>query len=198
MGIIIPEDFWQLSMIWTLAGNLKEKVSTLGFQPADPTETDIASVADDWYSRLVGTGDMIAPGNMFDEWTFQGVSVIKQTSTGPLVAQHLDPVVGTLTGMGIPSNSSWLIKKNTALGGRHNRGRMYIPPYGLASANVETNGNINSTLVGIMQDFWDAILTAVGVSSWELFVLHSDSTTPTPINGFSVENQVATQRRRLR
>lgn len=198
MGVIIPDDYFQASFIFTVDGNTKEKVTSIGFRPVDPDAFTATEAADQIYDDATVSGNVGAADANIDTWVFQGVSVIKGTTLGPLVGQHIEPLRGTIASPGIPPNCSWLVKKSTGLGGRNNRGRMYWPPSPLNETNVDSAGNINGTLVGILQGRMDNLLDFMSAATFELFLFHSVAFAPTQITGFSVESQIATQRRRLR
>jgi hypothetical protein len=106
---------------------------------------------------------------------------------------------GTSTSDSASPNVAILIKKQTAQGGRKNRGRMYIPKPtegGFDEAGVFSTGQYSAlaTAVGEMQADMEAI---VGVDG--LYVLHNLSTdSPTLITNLVPDRMVATQRRRLR
>lgn len=104
-------------------------------------------------------------------------------------------------GSGAQPGTSYLIRKNTALGGRKNRGRMFVP--GVDEDKVDASGGILpawvTTLQGVAGDFFDAA-TAATMYPVVLHTLVPGPTQPAPtaITSLSVESLVATQRRRLR
>lgn len=93
-------------------------------------------------------------------------------------------------------NTSVLIHKQTASGGRKNRGRMFVP--GIGETSVDGSGaiaaGVRTTWEGAMEDLYDG-LVAGGLQP---VVLHGDATTPTVITSLAVDGRTATQRRRLR
>jgi hypothetical protein len=103
----------------------------------------------------------------------------------------------------IPQNSAYLVRKNTALGGRRNRGRMYLPgvPESLVSdAGVLTP--VRVTEVTNALEAWRAALVA-SVAIEEMVILHATSLlsptpAPTPVTSLVCQPLIATQRRRLR
>lgn len=105
----------------------------------------------------------------------------------------------------LPQNCATLIRKNTELGGRRNRGRMFIPAM-LAEGEVDNVGVIEATSVGIFQDNADAFLdelTSIVAFPMTMVVLHgsegiSEPGDPTPVSSLTVDPIIATQRRRLR
>jgi hypothetical protein len=89
-----------------------------------------------------------------------------------------------------------LIHKKTALAGRKNRGRMYIPD--MEESQVNNNGLLNGSAVALLQDIADAWFGLTGADALigAPQVLHEDASAPTEITAMTVETTVATQRRR--
>ncbi len=116
-------------------------------------------------------------------------SLVTITSTG-------SPKVGTVTGDGMTPQVAYLIKKLTALGGRRNRGRMYLP--GANESKVDGQGNVSSSFVTSLQTAADWFFTDLGTADIGLVILHADSSTPTDVTGLTAQAKVATQRRRLK
>lgn len=99
----------------------------------------------------------------------------------------------------VPPNTAALVTKQTALGGRAGRGRMFIP--GIPETKVSEAGVLDTEYQGNFQDDLDAMVTAMTAGNLGLVVLHqpgSPLTTPTPITRLFLEGSVATQRLRLR
>lgn len=132
-------------------------------------------------------------------WTFQGVSVTKGPDATPVIGERLVPKSGSSSAKGHTCNSALLVRKNTAGGGRKNRGRMFVVPFDLEEEIVDIAGQILPAEVANYQIQWNAFqlgIETAGVFPW---LLHSDSAdAPTPITSFSVQTLLATQRRRMR
>lgn len=140
-----------------------------------------------------------ASSAILDDWTFVGCSTTTMTATGPLVADWFLPIVGSATADGLLCNSALLVRKNTAAGGRKNRGRMFVPPFDLQEEVVNTAGFVSATEIPQYQlqynDFFAEMVT-LGLEP-TLFHSHPDDA-PTPLTGFTVTALVGTQRRRMR
>lgn len=112
-----------------------------------------------------------------------------------------DPSSGGFAGTCSPPNVSYLIRKNTAAGGRQFRGRMYIP--GVAESAVNESGLVlAATVTALQAAVEDLAGVLVGVNAIPV-LLHEPPKVgaeppPTLILDYSAENMVATQRRRLR
>jgi hypothetical protein len=109
----------------------------------------------------------------------------------------------------LPPNCAMLVKKTTSLGGRHNRGRCYIP-FILSEGNVSENGTLSGALITGIQPSLDTFLAQLGTDSTGMHIENRvfDTSGPKPfvternisvaaVTGFKVETLIATQRRRL-
>jgi hypothetical protein len=96
----------------------------------------------------------------------------------------------------LPNNCALLIKKNTEQAGRRGRGRMYMPAFVLGEASIDQSGIIDAGARNSIQTLINN--TFLG----DDFVLLHDSEpspmAPTVITGFTLDRQIATQRRRMR
>jgi len=115
--------------------------------------------------------------------------------TGPFYELSTN-LPGAGAGAGMTPAVAVLVKKITALGGRKGRGRMFIPSPDEDAAGG--NGVLSPTPLLDWQDAADDVYNSLVGMDLPPVVLHTDSTTPTPITSFQVAGTVATQRRRQR
>ena len=113
----------------------------------------------------------------------------------------LQPYVanGEHAGVGAPPNTAYLIQKQTTMGGRAGRGRMYIP--GVPEASITSSGVLDSTLRTDLGSGLDNLVGTLAVAGVVPVVLHqpgSPLVIPTEITALTVSPVVATQRQRLR
>jgi hypothetical protein len=99
-------------------------------------------------------------------------------------------------------NTALLVKKQSASGGRRNRGRCYVPGLGLRTL-VTPAGIIDPSYLADLQTNLDNMLGIInagsGFNATNLGVLHSEPPgAPAVITALTAANKVATQRRRLR
>lgn len=198
MSIVIPEGFSNATFIWTCAGSIRQKTTSLGIGSADSGANSPDTIAIDLYGFITDTDAPCDAAAMLPDYTFIGVSVTKTESGLPVIGQKLDPFVGVNSGGAPPSNGAVVIKKLTSAGGRRNRGRMFCPPIRPSDANIDASGFMTPTLQGLIQDQWDAFFATAFGELYPFCLFHSDGGTPTPITSFSVESQLGTQRRRMR
>lgn len=136
-----------------------------------------------------------------DGWRGEDVRLIVGTSdpSASLVYENGPWEGGSATADGLPPNVSTLIQKKTLLGGRHGRGRMYLPSP--TEGGVDAYGVFSETqfdaLVDAVTGFGTDLAGVDGVA--ELVLLHTDDDVePTDLTGLFPSRSVVTQRRRLR
>lgn len=120
------------------------------------------------------------------------------TATGPS-ATHASGLSGEAAATTVPPNVAYLVRKQTALGGRSGRGRMYVP--GANEATITAAGVVDPATRAAQQGLWDDFLEGMETALILPVVLHGPGapiSAPTPITAFTVDASVATQRRRLR
>lgn len=115
--------------------------------------------------------------------------------TGPQVV-HDGVVVGGISEATASVNTALLVQKRTALGGRANRGRFYLP--GVPEAQVDGDGLIPSTYRASVETAVDGFLADIVAEGMNMVILHNVSPTPTIVTSLTVDEYAATQRRRMR
>jgi hypothetical protein len=107
----------------------------------------------------------------------------------------------------LPQNCALLVRKNTALGGRRNRGRLFLPGCvneGATSGTGVINGSTYSIYLSYANAWFVRHLNGQGADAgvMPMYLLHSTGITPVPepteITALSVDPVISTQRRRLR
>jgi hypothetical protein len=93
-----------------------------------------------------------------------------------------------------PPQVAVLVKKLAALGGRHNRGRMYVPLSYNGSFN--SDGSMDSGALADYQAAFNDLYDDHASNGWDIEILHADATTPTAVTALQVSSLIATQRRR--
>lgn len=181
---------------------------------------------DPWYCTYgidsgAGGGDVLAMGlKQLTAWTgtllhsqspevaLTGVQItVGQDGAEPIrayVASTIDRP-GTSSEEKLPQNCALLIRKNTGVGGRRSRGRLFVPG-ALSEGNVSNVGIITPFTLGEHQDRagdWLAELaSAVVAPATPMFLLHSTGISatidPTEVTSLTVDGVISTQRRRLR
>lgn len=169
----------------------------LGDDPPFPAEELNAAFKDAILDNGAGMGT---------SWTYLGVEFRRGADPGDdELIDFPDAVDGTLGPNTLPPNCCMLIQKRTALAGRRNRGRIFMPPAILFDSEVSDAGVISPAVVvswnGLFAD-WRTQLLAIECVPVILHGWDPDVPTaqflPTTISSFSVQSRIATQRRRLR
>lgn len=154
-------------------------------------------------TAAVNVADTLTNVPGFTNFLDSNVSIAEVTAYynngGADLAVYTEPVgvPGTTSGTGTPPQVALLIRKETGLAGRRNRGRMFVPQPG--NNNVGEDGLVNPTPLATYQTAADAFLADLETNLVPMVLLHEDSgIAPTPVSALVVSNVVATQRRRLR
>lgn len=192
--MIIPVDFAQVNLIFTGPGVPTGAEVTFGVDNSVGSYTAalLADAVDTAFS------DSFVAFSIAEGVNLTSIKVKKgPNATG---AMFIEPSGND--GQGDPTgapNLAFLIRKETAIGGRAGRGRMFLP--GVPETSVDPGGQITSTAVTNLQGQLDNFLLELEGVDLPLVVLHSAGSpisTPTPITGLSVQTTGATQRQRLR
>jgi hypothetical protein len=200
----IPPGFFNAIFKFSIAGDSEEMSWALAWDTPDPVaDADgLAELVSINFSEAAGYGS----GHWYSQWVHTGVHVVVGNDGPPIVGTYIASVAGTGgSNATLPQNCALICKKTTGFGGRKYRGRFYMPPISLAEADVNNVGMIDSGVVTAVQGYVDAwladTLSALGAAqgTTALHLLHSSANPdPTPVTNVQVENQIATQRRRLR
>jgi hypothetical protein len=190
----IPSGAGQVNVIHTGAGVPHGAQWTLGLNVAT-YGSDVVTAAKDFEVALLNSGI----------YTLVSSNVVVTTvgmkfgpdATGPSTLEPANQP-GTATATDTPQVAV-LVRKNTALGGRAGRGRLYLP--GVADQQITPGGILSGGFITDLQETFDAFFDELGNTNLFPLLLHqagSPLSTPTPITGFSVQSVIATQRRRVR
>ena len=117
--------------------------------------------------------------------------------TGPFAVVSIG-VTGSGSGGDVNPNQAILLRKNTALGGRRGRGRIYWP---VAEDQVGTGGALHTSPdeVAAANTAWAALLSDMTAAGYPMQLLHNvSSESPNAVVSISCQPVTATQRRRLR
>lgn len=206
MALNVPAGYWHCKLRWRLNGDLEEVVCTIGVTGNSPGDRDIVEVAHAVYNAWEGAWPQADLANV---WGLVGCDATEGSASGDGVVGSWDEVTqGTATWACTPSNCALLIKKRTALGGRPNVGRMFLPAGYLYEEDIDPLGMIgggsHTSQQANANQFYENLIdstTAVGqpIADFQPVLFHNDaSREPTPITSFAVDRLIATQRQRMR
>jgi hypothetical protein len=137
------------------------------------------------------------------EDTMIGMTAYVANDGPPFIYEETMSTVGTSPGDCASQNCALIITKNTGLGGRWNKGRMFWPSVN-ESAITPVGALADAYRTGTQTGFnnWRTEITGLpgtyNLSELSLFHDESLGIAPTPIVSFVVEPVIGTQRRRLR
>lgn len=205
-GLYIPVDASLCALRYSLAGDPREMIVTLGVQ-TDGTEPDPNEIAHQ-VDTAVTTAPALHPDgtSLFVGWQYNGTYARLATATGVVAGEYNHIIPGTAVGETLPNNCAILVRKLTAFPGRHNRGRMYFPPFYVSEGNVSKLGSIAAAQLAAFQTALNGILSnialpgnaIVGATLLHYPTLLDPTPAATPITAFSAQSLIATVRRRLR
>ena len=186
----IPAGFGQVSWFFSGSGTPLGAATTIGFD--HNSAATAAELAESFYT-LFAEEAMPVVHNQTD---LIGCQVkLGPDATGPS-GLFSDVTTGSLTGGSFPPNVAFLVHKNTNLGGREGRGRMFIP--GVAEGAAVDDGTLSGGTVSSWNTALGTMLLAAALSDVPFYLLHASATSPTAIQTLTIDGKVATQRRRLR
>jgi len=196
MGVIIPVDYLQMNMRWSVAGDAEFMYCTLGLFDVNPGRGPQVLANDVGIAWDASTFTTAA--NMLAGWSAGTVLTTVMTGTGPLSFETGTAVAGSAAAGTLPNNCAILVRKNTNLGGRRNRGRMYLPPAYSNESGVNQVGTLDPATVTVYQNLINSLNTELQALDFLPVVLHSNGGTPAQISQFLVQPKLATQRTRMR
>lgn len=119
------------------------------------------------------------------------------TAEGEFVTSAFGSSTGAVGGDGEPPNLAWPIVKFTELGGRANKGRMFIP--GLPDGAVEPNGAIETVARAGMNDALDAwVVELIAADAFPVLFHPTTEAPPTEIISIVCGNLAYSRGTRLR
>lgn len=191
---LIPSGFAQINWKFTGTSCPNGAEVTLGVDISSYAGTP-AAAAGDAIAAWTASIDAITPATV----TLASVLVkFGPNATGPS-AEVTSGNAGSGGGASTSPNVCWLVHKNTALGGRAGRGRMYWP--GVQESEVDPSGALTTAFQTGAQTAMNTFLSSLATDLLIPVVLHgaaSPLSAPTTITSFTVDGRAATQRRRLR
>lgn len=194
---IIPDGYGQLVFNFSHPAASGALTVTLGVQlSGGMTETQLEAIGNAWQTNVM------AQVNSLVEFDSMTCYVGTGTPGEPIIVEAVaEWGGGALGATAMPINTSYLIRKTTGLGGRRNRGRMYLP--GPQASDMEDAGTLSPSRVTALQvgfnNFFDDLTETATTGVLVPVILHSSGAgAPTPVGSFIVDNLPATQRTRMR
>lgn len=197
----VPVGFAQCEIVFTRTGDPQDMVITFGVEVTDPTFHDsVAShVALAWTTGFSNAdiSDQLYQKSAVVHIGEEGGEETTQEATINRTGGDHRPIV--------PQNTAMLARKITAVGGRQNQGRWFLP--WVFEAEVDNVGMLDAGSASKYTTDCNAFLTALnsaaGTAATPMVIIHKRNKAgivhaPTPVTAITCEQLVATQRRRLR
>ena len=192
MPLVIPDGFGQATLEFEyIAGPSNPLACVFGYinDGAQSPAANASFIADAFEQHVMSNG------HIANNIQLMRVNVIQ--NPGSVTASQFSGFVGPSAGMAFPANTTYLIKKATALGGRQGRGRLYMPGPNINS--IVEGGVLVAGAAASLTSAFEAFNTDLGSVSIEMYLLHTlAATPPSAVTSLSCDPLVATQRRRIR
>lgn len=198
MPVVIPPGYALCSVEHWLADYPRPAVTTMGMKVLGTVDGAGNNVADQFFTAF--SSAYLA--TMDTEVRLRNArAVVGQDGGDPLVFTSASDMAGGQSRSSTAPALALMITKNTALGGRKNRGRFYFP-WAMDDNAVGQNGAVLPAIVtnfatrsaNFLADLENAGGT-LGLLDGAV-ILHSDSTPPTPITSLVPNPTIRTQRNR--
>ncbi len=202
MALVIPANHGQFAHHFSLPGDQQEMLVTGGYELGGlgTTPNDVALALHTAAKTL--TNSRLPTQITLVRTT---TTLVEAVGEDPIVGERIDPTNGGRASANLlTQNTTWLIKKLTASGGRRNKGRQFWP--GVPDVSVNDVGVLNGPEVidwnTALETYLFAIQDSVTIERYVLFhTLPPVSTVglaPTTVTSLVCDSRVATQRQRLR
>lgn len=200
----IPDGYGVIEQIWSYPTFDEEPMmSSLGFQLAG-TDITVANV-DEIFAAFVANFNVGTP--LAGTECFFGPFNVRYKKDGDLYeVPGTDSEASTSGSTSLTVNTARLVTKLTGVGGRRNKGRMYLPAPIESVVNVD--GSITNQSTTDQQTnadgYFDDLIALGSIQALVLFHSYDSEDppvplpTPTQLTSFRVESKCATQRRRMR
>jgi len=194
----IPVGFGVAQVIFTCSGDSRTPEVTFGFQDDNTLAPNTVAgvIRTDWVAKFV-------PAALANTWAVSKVLVSINRGAGIVDGLDGTSVAGTAAFNAASLAVAMLLRKQTALGGRANRGRCYLPAGYLGELSVDQAGVIDPALVTATSGRWQDFIDQLATDNLPMMLIHSGPVggpfpDPTGVDSGFCESMVATQRRRQR
>jgi hypothetical protein len=196
--MIIPVNWANWIMRYQFEGDAEPMITTMGVNVSTwggDYADGLEWLSDNWLATIVSSLSETVTSGPYS-------LAVGQDGGDPITYEYAGTSPGDESSFPMWPNTAVLIKKVTAAGGRRNRGRMYVPGFGLRTL-ITPAGLIDPSYLADLQTNMDSLLATLnagtGFNATNLGVLHSEPpSAPAVITQLKCEAKVATQRRRLR
>lgn len=192
--MLIPENFAQVNAFWTGSAMPRGAQTTFAIEvPLSLPPQQVAELVEDAMEES-GFAASLSTSVAITKLLVK----IGPNDIGPS-GEFAVNIPGEVGNEPVPPNTTLLVRKGTAFGGRHGSGRYFLP--GLPEAQVSGAGIVSELMMGDYRSQQTAFLSALSLRNVPMFLLHADDTGelgPLEVTSLAPQSRVATQRRRLR
>lgn len=192
MPLVLPDGFGLCTIHWRIGAQGGDAVTVIGVENSGTAFVKASTVKDAVENNLLP--------EMGDAVILERVKVTQRDGAVYSQGEWGSGQNGEVAQSILPPNCTYLVRKLTTGLGRPGRGRMYLP--GPLENEVTNSGYLSPSRVTSLQNAVEQFLVDTGPQ----VIFHRDpldpsnydADPPTELFSFSVEAQIATQRRRLR
>lgn len=203
MAVLIPANFAQVTIPFKHALAVRKAAIVFGLNITAVSAPALSG----WLNDIL-TSYGATLGQKLDDNVTAGPARASIGAGSPpyAVTEGTTTFQGIQTSAAVPSNVAVLVRKRTGVGGRRQRGRIYLP-WSVIEAGVDEVGVIQTAQLTALQteaeNFRIRLATGVGGAlNTPMVILHNSSGvtapgSPTAVTALSVDSLIGTQRRRL-
>lgn len=195
MTVVIPPGYAQASVEHWLAGYNRPAVTTWGMRVTGVPAADATYLANHFQGLYIEAFKPRTDANVRIRSTRL---VVGQDAGEPLVGVADNGDVGASSRESTAPALALMVDRNTGLGGRRNRGRVYFP-WAVSDTEVNEMGAVGNTSLTAwntsLTEFLDLLDTSPFID--QLYLLHGVGLgAPTPITGLQANPTIRTQKQR--
>ena len=182
-----PAGFAQVEVNYNMpTAGLKDAMVTFGIQAASYDVTLAEALKGIWTDNWLAV--LHSHAGVYSVTVRDSASGVFESSSAELAGTAGDTIS--------PPQVALMVQKRTGVGGRRNRGRMYLP--GPREDGYTDEGQLTTAQASELQTAADDWLTDMGNADVGVVILHADGGTPTDVTSLVAGTFIATQRRRLK
>lgn len=210
-----PSGYGEMIVRYGIDGDDEDKTVSMGFSSAlGNDEPSLSAAAAEFRTEWLAALHAAGASSMFTPWRLRGFRWSFRVGSDVHEGENPTELVGTASADSPVTHTALFIKKRSGLAGAGNKGRMFLPCWGIQDSDIDPAGTVDSTEVDDFQTRFDNFATACAAGDVNLVILHgliqSENPSPPPkylyaiptdppvlLTSFVVASKVATQRRRL-
>lgn len=190
---IIPDGYAEVVSEFNVPGNSGPALVVFGVVGA--AAADATAIADQVWTTWTQANGLLT--NLSNVTALIRTRAILNDSGVLTYGEHTGSVAGGAAGAPLPPNCAYLASKRSGLVGRANQGRMYIP--GCTEAEVGNDGIVTPAFITTMQTDLTDFIADLTTAAMPMVILHDTvGVVPVPVTTLSMNQKIATQRRRMR